>query len=116
MRDHRLYLIHILEAIQRIEEYTQEGREAFMSDAKTQDAVVRNFEIIGEAAKRVPEDVRAGAPDVPWRSVAGFRDILIHRYEAVDLDMVWAVIEADLPALRSGVQALATDAPPRPTP
>lgn len=66
MKDERLYLVHMIECGERILSYTQLGREAFLRDTKTQDAVVRNFEIIGEAAKRVPQATRNRAPNIPW--------------------------------------------------
>ncbi len=79
MKDDKLYLIHILECAERIVEYTRGGREEFLSDSKTQDAVIRNFEIIGEAAKRVSDEVRGLAADIPWRRIGGLRDILVHQ-------------------------------------
>lgn len=100
MRDDRLYGLHILECIDRIVSYTQGGREEFLRDTRTQDAVVRNFEIIGEAAKRISEPTRSLAPDIPWRRIAGFRDVLIHQYAGVDLEETWKRIERDLPPLR----------------
>ncbi len=101
MKDDALYVIHILESIERILQYTAEGRDAFFSDIKTQDAVVRNLEIIGEAAKRIPEQTRALYPAIQWRRIAGMRDVLIHQYEGVDLEKVWAAIENDMPALKA---------------
>jgi len=107
--DDRLYLIHIVESIERIEEYTREGQEAFMHSPMIQDAVIRNFEIIGEAVKQVSEPVKEKRSDVPWRAVAGLRDILIHRYMGVDLTAVWDVVEEGLPALKRAVaEILAT--------
>lgn len=76
-KDPRVYLAHILERIDRVREYTIQGREAFFSDLRTQDAVIRNFEVIGEAAKRIMEDYRKAHPAIPWREPSGFRDILI---------------------------------------
>ena len=67
---------------------------------------MRNFEIIGEAAKRVSEDAKRQTPEVPWRRVAGFRDILIHQYMGVDLEEVWNVVQTHLPALRRAVETL----------
>ena len=97
MKDEKLYLIHILEAIEKIESYTREGREVFMNTPVLQDAVIRNWEIIGEAAKRVSDDVKRAHPEIPWRRVAGFRDVLIHDYPSVDLEEVWEIVERDLP-------------------
>jgi uncharacterized protein with HEPN domain len=71
-----------------------------------QDAVVRNLEIVGEAAKRVSPDLRKRAPGVPWREMAGMRDKLVHDYFGVDLDLVWDVVAAELPAARSRILLL----------
>jgi uncharacterized protein with HEPN domain len=77
-----------------------------MSDPKTQDAVIRNFEVIGEAAKRVPHEYRAAHPSIPWQLMAGFRDVLIHGYDGVDLGRVWITATRDLPAVRGAIAAI----------
>lgn len=102
-KDLRVYLTHILECVERIEQYTVDGYEYFAADTKTQDAVIRNLEIIGEAAKRLDEDFRAAFPDIPWRRMAGMRDVLIHQYEGVDFDEIWRVVERDLPSLKETI-------------
>ncbi|OQX23956.1 MAG: DUF86 domain-containing protein [Desulfobacteraceae bacterium IS3] len=104
MKDERLYLIHIAECIGKIEQYTTEGKAVFLRDTKTQDAVIRNFEIIGEAVKRLSETTRKLAHQVPWRLFAGFRDVLIHQYSGVDLSEVWLTIENDLSVLKEAVR------------
>jgi uncharacterized protein with HEPN domain len=71
-----------------------------------QDAVARNFEIMGEAAKRVPEQYRSDHPRIPWRLMAAFRDVLIHDYEEVDLKRVWRIIEHELPSLKEAIVAI----------
>jgi uncharacterized protein with HEPN domain len=106
VRDDKLYIIHILESIDLILQFTAEGREVFFNDRKTQDAVIRNLEIIGEAAKRVAEKNRSLAPSVQWKRIAGMRDVLIHQYEGVDLEKVWSVVEKELPNLRETLRKL----------
>ena len=100
-KDPRVYLAHILERAGRIEQYIRDGEEAFLTDPKTQDAVIRNFEVIGEAAKRAPDDYRARHPEIPWQLMAGFRDVLIHAYEGVDVRRIWAIATRDLPSWRT---------------
>lgn len=104
MKDPRVSVAQILESIHRISAYTAGGREAFLSDRLIQDAVIRNFEIIGEAAKRVPEDYRLAHPEIPWRRLAGFRDVLIHQYERVHPPEVWQVIEDQLLPLKEVIK------------
>lgn len=109
MRDEKRYLLDIAECIERIEEYTRDGRDTFIQTKMIQDAVVRNFEIIGEATKRISHDLRQSYPDVQWKRIAGFRDVLIHDYLRVDYDDVWGIIERDLPALKANIQMILKD-------
>jgi uncharacterized protein with HEPN domain len=106
VKDDRVYLGHILDAIHDIEQYTASGRDAFMSDRMQQDAVIRKFEIIGEAVKHLSEQTTGRRSDIPWKRIAGMRDRLTHDYLGVDLALVWTVVERDLPFLRTAVEAL----------
>jgi uncharacterized protein with HEPN domain len=102
----KLFLGHILGAIDDICSFTADGRPAFMSDRKTQSAVVRQLEIIGEAVKQISSETTALAPGVPWRLIAGTRDRLIHAYFNVNLHAVRAMVEQNLPPLRHQVVQL----------
>jgi uncharacterized protein with HEPN domain len=102
------YLQHIRDSIAAIEEYVAGGREAFLRERLIQDAVVRNFEIIGEAASRVSVTSR-GRRGLPWRKIIAFRNRLIHGYWSVDPILVWDVITRDLPVLKVGVERLLTE-------
>jgi uncharacterized protein with HEPN domain len=106
MKDERLYLSNIKECIERIEEYTKGGKEEFMQNKMIQDAVIRNFEIIGEATKRLSPELRSQYSDVPWQQMAGLRDVLIHDYLKVNLNLVWQIIEQNLSDLKRQVTAI----------
>jgi uncharacterized protein with HEPN domain len=101
-----IYLRHILDAIQSIEQYIAAGREEFMGDPMRQDAVMRRLEIIGEATKQLSPETTAKRPEIPWRGVAALRDRLIHGYASVDLVTVWEVTIGDLPDLKGAIEAL----------
>jgi uncharacterized protein with HEPN domain len=106
VKDDRLYLEHIVEAIRRVREYTAAGEASFLSDPRTQDAVIRNLQILGEAAKRVSAETVAANPAVPWRSMTGLRDRVVHDYFGVSLSIVWDVVENHLPAVEREVRRL----------
>lgn len=107
LRDHRLFLDDILEAIAKIRDYT-DGLDyvTFTKDAKTQDAVVRNLEIIGEAAGRLPGSVLAASPETEWRKIVGLRNILAHKYFGVSLPVIWDVIQNKLDSLEISCRTL----------
>ncbi len=106
-RDSEVDLEDILDAIQKIERYTGGlSFRDFSDDDKTVDAVVRNLEIIGEAAKHVPAEVRDMHPEIEWQRIAGLRDILIHAYFGVDLNIVWNIVEVKLPVLRDQIKLI----------
>jgi len=104
MRDEQVWFSDILDALEKIYRYTSVGKEQFFLDTQVQDAVVRNLEIIGEAASQVPEEIRIQYPDIPWRGMSTLRNMLIHQYHRVDYDRVWAVIEKDLPSLKNQIE------------
>ena len=106
-RDYRVYLDDILEAIGKIERYFKSSLPDKSSDSEMAiDAIARNFEVIGEATKRIPESIRRKYPDIPWKFMAGMRDKLIHEYFGVDAEVLVKTIEEDLPAVRPKIEQL----------
>jgi uncharacterized protein with HEPN domain len=106
VKNDAVYLRHILDAIQKIESYVSVGQETFMSTSHWQDAVIRQLEIIGEATKRLSPELRSRYPQIPWKRIAGMRDVLIHDYLGVDISLVWQITQTYLPELKFKIDAI----------
>jgi len=91
VKDDRLYLIHIREAIERIEEYTQKGEGTFLEDHKTQDAVLRNLHTMAESTQRISRDLKAKHSKIDWRTLSAFRNVIVHDYLGISLDRIWDI-------------------------
>jgi hypothetical protein len=106
-RDAAVYLDDIIESIRKIEEYTKGlDLEGFTKDFKTQDAVIRNFEIIGEAARSIPSEIKKKYPLVPWKSMIGMRNKMIHEYSGIMLEVVWKAVKEDIPPLEKHLKEI----------
>ena len=103
-RDLQLYIGDILDSIAKIEEYVRDiGEEEFLGNTQLQDAVLRRLEVIGEATKNIPETLRQKYPQVPWKRIAGLRDVLIHEYFGVNMRRTWKVVREDIGELKGQI-------------
>jgi len=100
-KDPGVFLDHILECIDLIENYSEGIAEAeLMKSVSLQDMIIRRIEIIGEAVKNLPDDLKREYPEIPWRDIAGLRDIVVHQYFGLDLELIWDVVTRDIPDLK----------------
>lgn len=104
MRSDREKLLDILEAIERIERYAVQGREAFEQNELIQTWFTQNLQVIGEAARALSSEIRNQHPEIPWAKIIGMRNILAHNYFEIDFDIVWAVVEQELPSLKQSIE------------
>ena len=103
----RVLLTHMRECIDRIREYTAGERSRFDTSRLVQDAVIRNLQTLTESSQRLSENIKATEPQVPWRELAGFRNVIVHGYLGIDLAAVWLVVEQDLPPLAEALERMA---------
>ena len=108
MKDDRAYLEYIVQCIAKIEQYSQNGKKDFLTNSIVQDAVLRRLQTLAESTQRLSPEIKADMPNIDWRSISGFRNVLVHDYlGGVDLEIAWQVVEKYLPQLRNEVsQAL----------
>ncbi|ALC15496.1 hypothetical protein DSOUD_0708 [Desulfuromonas soudanensis] len=102
----RTYILHILECIDRVERYANNDRTRFDADPMVQDAILRSLQVMAESSQRLSEEVKATQSHIDWRAISGFRNILVHDYLGVDLDLIWQVIKQELPVLKKSLKAL----------
>ena len=108
----RVLLVHMRDCLDRILEYTNADRTRFDASRLVQDAVIRNLQTLAESSQRLSSEIKGTEPQIPWRELAGFRNVLVHGYLGVDLGAVWLVVEQDLPALNEALNRMATQLDP----
>ena len=110
MKDDRVYFEHILLCIEKIEDYTKMDKSLYMESTIIQDAVVRNLQVLAESTQRISGRVKTNYPDTEWQAISGFRNILVHDYLGLDLNLIWSVVEKRLPPLRLEIEKMLEDA------
>ena len=109
-REISLFIDDISESIKLIEKYSNNlSKKEIDNSQETKDAIVRRFEVIGKAAKNIPEDFRKKYPKIPWKKIAGLRDVIIHSYFNIDLDIMWNIIKKDIPELEENIEKIKKD-------
>ncbi len=104
-KDNAVYVEHMLDSILRIDEYI-ESKELFYDSRLVQDAVVRNLQVMAESSQRLSDEIKKKYPDIPWNDISGFRNILVHDYLGIDLDVIWSVVEQELPRLEKALNEI----------
>lgn len=107
MKNDLVYISDMLKCMEKIGTYTASGKNHLLSSSLHQDAVIRNLENLGDAAKHLSENLKHNYPDIPWRKIAGLRDVLIHNYMGVDLIQLWNIVANDLDPLHKQLQRIA---------
>ncbi len=105
----QIYVEYMLECIERIERFAHQDRKTFMQSDLVQDAVVRNLQTLSESSQRLSDEVKNTQPHIDWRSISGFRNVLVHDYMGLDLEAIWLVLENDLQALKEALNAMQAD-------
>jgi uncharacterized protein with HEPN domain len=103
LKDDAVYLRHIIECIRRIEENTSEGVDAFRASHTRQDAVIRNLQVLTESCRRLSDDLKANWPRIDWRRISAFRNVVVHDYLGLDLELIWDITQRDIPELKGTV-------------
>jgi len=116
VKDDRVYLDHILECMRRIEEDVRPGRDAFMASHTLQDAVPRNLHTLAEPTQRLSVGLQLDHPEVEWRRIGAFRNVVVHDYLGIDLDRIWQITQPEIPALKPTIEAMLEDLPDSPIP
>ena len=106
MKSDKALLLHILEMIDRVETATSEGKEAFLASHLHQDAVLRNLHTMTETTQRLSADLKSSHPEVDWATLAAFRNVLVHDYLGIDIELVWTVVTQDIPEFKSSVTGI----------
>ena len=106
MKDDTVYLRHVRDCIQRIEENVAEGQDRFIASHTLQDAVLRNLQIMAESTQRLSDELKAARPEIEWHRVAAFRNVLVHDYLGIDMERVWEITQRDVPALKRAILTL----------
>ncbi|ARA94203.1 hypothetical protein AWN76_014260 [Rhodothermaceae bacterium RA] len=109
MKDDRVYGQYIAERIARIERYTAAGEHAFYEDEKTQDAVLRNLQTLAESTQRLSEEIKQQYAVIDWRSISGFRNVVVHDYLGIDPRQIWRIVADDLPILKQVIHRMRRD-------
>ena len=113
MKDDRLYIDHVLDCVRRIDRYCQNGEDAFRESELIQDAVLRNLQTLAESTQRISDDLKALHPEVYWRAIAGFSNVLVHDYLGINLVRIWEIVAVHLPVLSSQMEAIRHEVDPR---
>lgn len=106
MKDDRLYLIHIGECLARIENYVEDGKDTFLQSLLIQDAVLRNLQTLSESTQRLSDKQKETHPEIDWRRISGFRNVIVHDYLGVDIPHVWDIIAYELPILKNTIEEM----------
>jgi uncharacterized protein with HEPN domain len=111
VKDNKLYLFHISECIEKVIKFTSGGRDAFHADDMMRDAVIRNLQIMAESAQRISEDLKTRHPEIEWRDLSAFRNVAVHDYLGTDWNIVWDIVERDLPILQPKIHRILEETP-----